>query len=153
MLGYWNRPDATAETLRDGWLRTGDLGFADDEGFVTLSGRSRDLYISGGENVYPAQVEAAYQGHPAIREIAVVGIPDERFGEAGRAYVVLAPGAELDVEALRRFGRERLAGFKVPREFVAVETLPRTVTGKVQKYVLQRAAGAAPAGPKPGGLS
>ena len=154
MLGYWNRPEATAETLRDGWLRTGDLGFADDEGFVTLSGRSRDLYISGGENVYPAQVEAAYHGHPAIREIAVVGIPDERFGEVGRAYVVLAPGAALDAEALRRFGRERLAAFKVPREFVAVETLPRTVTGKVQKYVLQRAGGgAAAAGPKPGELS
>ena len=108
----------------------------------------------GGENVYPAQVEAAYHGHPAIREIAVVGIPDERFGEVGRAYVVLAPGAALDAEALRRFGRERLAAFKVPREFVAVETLPRTVTGKVQKYVLQRAGGgAAAAGPKPGELS
>lgn len=154
MLGYWNRPEATAETLRDGWLRTGDLGFADDEGFVTLSGRSRDLYISGGENVYPAQVEAAYQEHPAIAEIAVIGVPDERYGEVGRAYVVLAQGAVLDADALRRFGRERLAAFKVPREFVAVERLPRTVTGKVQKYVLQRAAsGAAAMGPRPGGAS
>jgi fatty-acyl-CoA synthase len=154
MLGYWNRPEATAETLREGWLRTGDLGFADEEGFVTLSGRSRDLYISGGENVYPAQVEAAFQGHPAIREIAVVGVPDERYGEVGRAYVVLAPGAALDPDALRRYGRERLAAFKVPREFVAVESLPRTVTGKVRKYVLQRAAGgAAAAGPRSGELS
>jgi len=138
MLGYWNRPDATAETLRDGWLRTGDLGFADEEGFVTLAGRSRDLYISGGENVYPAQVEAAYAEHPAIREIAVVGVPDPRWGEVGRAYVVLASGARLDAEALRRFGRERLAAFKVPREFVAVESLPRTVTGKVRKHALSR---------------
>ncbi|HEX2484013.1 MAG TPA: AMP-binding protein [Myxococcota bacterium] len=138
MLGYWDRPEATAETLREGWLLTGDLGSADAEGYVTLSGRSRDLYISGGENVYPAQVEAAYAEHPAIREIAVVGVPDPRFGEVGRAYVVLAPGAALDPEALRRFGRERLAGFKIPTEFVAVPALPRTETGKVQKFALPR---------------
>jgi fatty-acyl-CoA synthase len=142
MLGYWNRPEATAETLREGWLLTGDLASADDEGFVTLTGRARDLYISGGENVYPAQVEAAYLEHPAVREIAVVGVPDERWGEAGRAFVVLAEGAALDPEALRRFGRERLASFKVPRDFVAVEALPKTVTGKVLKHRL--AAGAAP---------
>jgi fatty-acyl-CoA synthase len=141
MLGYWNRPEATAETLRDGWLRTGDLASADAEGFVTLTGRARDLYISGGENVYPAQVEAAYLEHPAVREIAVIGVPDERWGEAGRAFVVLAEGAALDPDALRRFGRERLASFKVPRDFVAVEALPKTVTGKVLKYRL--AAGAA----------
>jgi len=136
MLGYWNRPEATAETLRDGWLRTGDLASADAEGFVTLTGRSRELYISGGENVYPAQVEAAYLAHPAVREIAVVGVPDERWGEAGRAFVVLAEGATLDPEALRRFGRERLATYKIPRDFVAVESLPRTETGKIQKFRL-----------------
>jgi fatty-acyl-CoA synthase len=138
MLGYWNRPEATAETLREGWLLTGDLASFDAEGFVTLTGRARDLYISGGENVYPAQVEAAYLQHPAVREIAVVGVPDERWGEAGRAYVVLAEGAQLDPEALRRFGRERLASYKVPRDFVALEALPRTVTGKVQKHRLAR---------------
>jgi fatty-acyl-CoA synthase len=136
MLGYWNRPEATAETLRDGWLLTGDLGSADAEGFVTLTGRARDLYISGGENVYPAQVEAAYLEHPAVREIAIVGIPDPVWGEVGRAFVVLAPGQALDAEELRRFGRERLAGFKVPREFLAVEALPRTASGKVQKFLL-----------------
>jgi fatty-acyl-CoA synthase len=136
MLGYWNRPEATAETLREGWLRTGDLAFADDEGYVTLAGRARDLFISGGENVYPAQVEQVYLAHPAVREIAVVGVPDERYGEVGRAYVVLARGARLDADELRRFGRERLAAFKVPREFVAVEALPRTATGKVQKHLL-----------------
>jgi fatty-acyl-CoA synthase len=136
MLGYWNRPEATAETLRDGWLRTGDLASADAEGFVTLTGRARDLFISGGENVYPAQVEAAYLEHPAVREIAVVGVPDPRWGEAGCAYLVLAEGASLDADELRRFGRERLASFKVPRDFVAVEALPRTVTGKVQKFLL-----------------
>lgn len=136
MLGYWRQPDATRETLRGEWLRTGDLATADAEGFFTLVGRARELYISGGENVYPAQVEAAYAGHPAIREIAVVGVPDERWGEAGRAYVVLAEGAALDEGALRAWGAERLARFKLPREFVPVASLPRTVTGKIQKHRL-----------------
>jgi fatty-acyl-CoA synthase len=137
MTGYWRRPEATAETLReDGWLRTGDLATVDGEGFVTLVGRARDLFISGGENVYPAQVEQCFAQHPAIREIAVVGVPDERWGEVGCAYVVLAEGAALEPDALRAWGRERLASFKVPRRFVAVEALPRTVTGKVQKHRL-----------------
>jgi len=136
MLGYWDRPEATAETLRDGWLRTGDLATTDEEGFVTLTGRARDMILSGGENVYPRQVEAVFETHPAIREIAVVGIPDERWGEVGRAYVVMAPSRHLDADALRRWGRERLAAFKVPREFVPVPGLPRTATGKVQKFLL-----------------
>jgi fatty-acyl-CoA synthase len=136
MLGYWERPEATAETLRDGWLRTGDLGAFDDEGFVTLTGRARDMFISGGENVYPRQVEAVYERHPDVSEIAVLGVPDERWGEVGRAFVVLRPGARLDAEALRSWGRERLASFKVPHRFVAVDALPRTITGKVQKFRL-----------------
>ena len=137
MTGYWRRPEATAEVLREeGWLRTGDLATIDAEGFVTLVGRARELFISGGENVYPAQVEQCYAAHPAIREIAVVGEPDPRWGEVGCAYVVLAAGASLDADALRAWGRERLASFKVPRRWVAVETLPRTVTGKVQKHRL-----------------
>jgi len=137
MTGYWKRPEATTETLReDGWLRTGDLATIDAEGFVTLVGRLRDLFISGGENVYPAQVEETFQQHPDVREIAVVGVPDERFGEVGCAYVVLARGAVLDEASLRSWGRERLATFKVPRSFVAVASLPRTVTGKVQKHRL-----------------
>jgi fatty-acyl-CoA synthase len=137
MTGYWRRPEATAEVLReDGWLRTGDLATIDAEGFVTLVGRARDLFISGGENVYPAQVEQCYAAHPAIREIAVVGEPDPRWGEVGCAYVVLAAGASLDGDALRAWGRERLASFKVPRRWVAVDALPRTVTGKVQKHRL-----------------
>ncbi|RIL04722.1 MAG: p-hydroxycinnamoyl-CoA synthetase [Proteobacteria bacterium] len=135
MIGYWNRPQASADTLReDGWLRTGDLATQDAEGFVTLVGRARDMFISGGENVYPAQVEQAYHQHPDVREIAVVGVPDERWGEVGRAYVVLAAGAALDADALRAWGRERLATFKVPRSFVAVAELPKTVTGKIQKH-------------------
>ena len=138
MLGYWNNPEATAETIRDGWLRTGDLATVDEEGFITLTGRERDMYISGGENVYPAQVEAAYEAHPDIAEIAVVGVPDPRWGEAGRAYVVLREGAPFDSEALRLWGRERLARFKIPEQFVVQDALPRTVTGKVQKFALER---------------
>jgi fatty-acyl-CoA synthase len=138
MTGYWQRPAATAETLReDGWLRTGDLATCDEEGFVTLVGRARDLFISGGENVYPAQVEQTYQQHPDVAEIAVVGVADARWGEVGRAYVVPIAGVVLDAEALRAWGRERLASFKVPHSFVAVASLPRTVTGKIQKHRIE----------------
>ena len=135
---YWTNPEATAETIRDGWLRTGDLATVDEEGFITLTGRERDMFISGGENVYPAQVEATYEAHPDIAEIAVVGVPDPRWGEAGRAYVVLREGAPFDSEALRLWGRERLARFKIPEQFVVQDALPRTVTGKVQKFALER---------------
>lgn len=138
MLGYWERPEATAETLREaGWLVTGDLGDFDAEGFVTLTGRSRDMFISGGENVYPRQVEAVYEQHPGVLEVAVVGVPDERWGEVGCAYVVPRAGASLDPDSLRAFGRERLASFKIPRSFVAVSELPRTASGKVQKFLLR----------------
>jgi acyl-CoA synthetase (AMP-forming)/AMP-acid ligase II len=137
MTGYWERPEATAETIREGWLRTGDLGHFDAEGFVTLDGRSKELFISGGENVYPRQVEAVYEQHPAVREVAVVGIPDARWGEVGCAYLVLQAGAALDPTELTRFGRERLAAFKVPQRFVAVPELPRTASGKVQKHKLR----------------
>ena len=126
MLGYWKRPGETAEVLRDAWLRSGDLATVDEEGFLFLVGRARHMFISGGENVYPAEVEAVYAEHPAIREIAVVGEADPTWGEVGRAYVVLAPGAALDAEALRAWGAERLAVFKLPKRFVAVTELPRT---------------------------
>jgi fatty-acyl-CoA synthase len=138
MLGYWRNPAATAETLREqGWLRTGDLATRDEEGFLTLSGRARDMYISGGENVYPAEIEAVYEEHPAVRELAVVSVPDPRWGEVGRAHVVLAEGATLDPEALLAWGKERLASFKLPRHWVQEAELPRTETGKVQKHRLQ----------------
>jgi fatty-acyl-CoA synthase len=136
MLGYWRLPELTAETLREGWVCTGDLAKLDEEGFVTLVGRARDMYISGGENVYPAQVEAVYAEHPSVREVAVVGIPDERWGETGCAYLVPEPGQAIEAETLRAWGRQRLAIFKVPSRFVAVEALPRTASGKVQKYKL-----------------
>jgi fatty-acyl-CoA synthase len=140
MLGYWGMPEATAETLRGDWLRTGDLATVDDEGFLTLVGRKRDLFISGGENVYPAEIEATYAEHPDVREIAVVGRPDPKWGEVGHAYVALVPGAVLDPAALHAWGAERLADFKLPRAFIEVDALPRTETGKVQKHRLPGAA-------------
>jgi fatty-acyl-CoA synthase len=136
MIGYWERPEATAEVLRGEWLRTGDLATRDAEGFVTLVGRARHMYISGGENVYPAEIERAYEAHPAIREIAVVGVPDEQWGEVGHAYCVMAPGATFDEAELRAWGRQRLADFKLPRRFFRVESLPRTETGKVKVFEL-----------------
>ncbi len=136
MLGYWERPEATAETIREGWLRTGDLASRDDEGFVTLTGRARDMYISGGENVYPRQVEEVYETHPALREVAVVGVADPRWGEVGCAFVVTHDGAPADGPSLAAWGRERLATFKVPQHFVTVGSLPRTASGKVQKHRL-----------------
>jgi fatty-acyl-CoA synthase len=141
MLGYWRDPEATAEVFRGGWLHTGDLATRDAEGFLTLVGRQRDVYISGGENVHPLHVEAAYHDHPAIAEIAVVGVADPEWGEVGRAYVVLRPGMHADAADLARFGRERLAGYEVPRSFVFVAALPRTETGKVRRHVLAEIAG------------
>jgi len=137
MLGYWRRPTATAEAFRDGWLRTTDLATVDEDGFVTLVGRARDMIISGGENVYPAEIEAVYERHPGVSEIAVVGVADEDWGEVGRAHIVLHAGVELDAEQLTRWGRERLAAFKVPKTFQRESELPKTVTGKVLKYRLR----------------
>jgi fatty-acyl-CoA synthase len=137
MLGYWERPDETAATLRGGWLRTGDLAVRDDEGFITLTGRARDMYISGGENVYPAEVESVLAEHPAIREVAVVGVPDPDWGEVGCVHAVLEEGSELGLEALCDWAAERLASFKLPRDLVLEESLPRTASGKVQKHELR----------------
>ncbi|MCA9512137.1 MAG: AMP-binding protein, partial [Myxococcales bacterium] len=143
MLGYWERPAETAATLREGWVRTGDLARIDDEGFVTLVGRAREMYISGGENVYPAEVEAALLAHPAVDEVAVVGVPDATWGESGCAFVVLAPGAELDLAALLAWCADRLARYKQPRRLVVAAELPRTASGKVRKHELLAQLGAA----------
>ncbi len=135
MTGYWRRPQETAATRLDGWHRTGDLGVMDADGFLTLVGRLKELYISGGENVYPAEVERVLAQHPAVAEAAVVGVPDERWGESGRAYVVPAAD-DFDADELLGWARARLAKYKLPREVVLVDELPRTASGKVQKHVL-----------------
>jgi fatty-acyl-CoA synthase len=133
--GYWRRPEETAASRPGGWHRTGDLAVTDDEGFVWLVGRSKELYISGGENVYPAEVERVLESHPGVAEAAVVGVRDPEWGESGRAFVVPASDA-LDVPALLAWARERLARYKLPREVVLVDELPRTASGKVQKHLL-----------------
>lgn len=137
MLGYWQKPEATTEVFRGGWLHTGDLATRDSEGFVTLVGRERDMYISGGENVYPAQVEAVYAAHPGVAEVAVAGVSDPEWGETGHCWIVPRDGATPSRDELLAFGRERLASYKLPRHFHFVPEFPRTETGKVRKHLLR----------------
>ncbi len=138
MLGYWKRDEATEKAFHGDWLCTQDLAVRDQEGFITLVGRSGDMYISGGENVYPEEIEQVYRGHPGLEEIAVIGMPDEDLGEVGLAFVILRQGAFLDEEALKAYARGKLSRYKVPRSFVQVESLPLTVTGKIKKYRLRQ---------------
>ena len=138
MIGYYGRDDATRATLRDGWLHTGDLGTVDESGFVYVSGRSKDMIITGGLNVYPAEVERVLSQHPAIAEAAVVGEPSDEFGETGLAFVVLAEGHEVEASDLIAYLRLELAAYKVPRHYkLSREPLPRTTSGKVQKFRLR----------------
>jgi acyl-CoA synthetase (AMP-forming)/AMP-acid ligase II len=136
--GYWNRPDETARTIRDGWLHTGDLARRDAEGYYFIVGRLKDVIISGGENVYPAEVEGVLAGHPAVAEVALIGVPDARWGEAPRAIVVPRAGTSIDPAELVAFAEGRLARYKIPRSFVLVDALPRTAAGKVDKERLKK---------------
>jgi fatty-acyl-CoA synthase len=136
--GYWNAPDATAEAFTpDGWLHTGDLGFLDDEGFVTLVDRKKDMVITGGENVYSAEVEDALFAHAAVAEAAVIGVPDQRWGEAVCAIVVLRPEAKASADELIAHCRARLAKYKTPKYVVFIDSLPRNAAGKVLKRQLR----------------
>jgi fatty-acyl-CoA synthase len=137
MIGYWQLPDATKSTLRDGWLYTGDAAIMDDDGFVFIQDRIKDMIISGGENVYPAQVESAIYGHPAIAEVAVIGVPDEQWGEAVKACVVAKPGADVDPADVIAYTRERLAGFKVPKSVDVIPEMPRNPSGKILRRQLR----------------
>jgi acyl-CoA synthetase (AMP-forming)/AMP-acid ligase II len=138
LVGYWNDAEQTAKALTsDGWLRTGDLGRIDQEGRIFLVDRAKDLVISGGENVYPVEVENVLAAHPHLAEVAVIGVPHERWGETVKAIVVPRPGAEVDQEEVIGFARQRLAGFKCPTSVDIATTLPRTATGKVLKHVLR----------------
>ncbi|TJZ54638.1 long-chain fatty acid--CoA ligase [Streptomyces piniterrae] len=137
MKGYYKKPEATAEAIRDGWFRTGDLGYRDDDGYFFVVDRLKDLVIRGGYNVYPREVEEVLYGHPAVAEAAVVGRPDDRLGEEVAAYVALKPGADADVEALAAYCRERLAAYKYPREIHLLPELPKGSTGKILKRRLR----------------
>ena len=137
---YWNRPEATAETLVDGWLRSGDLGHLDDEGFVYVSDRAKDMVLRGGENIYCIEVEAAIYEHPDVYEAAVYGVPHERLGEELACHIMVKPGHSLDAGALQQFLGERLAKFKVPTIVTIVdESLPRNASGKIMKRELRDA--------------
>jgi fatty-acyl-CoA synthase len=135
IAGYWRNPAATAEAIRDGWLHTGDVAVRDADGCYSILGRSKDMFISGGENVYPAEIESVLLAHPHVIDAAVVGIPHETWGEVGRAFLVVEDG--YDEDDLRAFLGERLARYKLPRSFVLLDALPLTAIGKIDKKRLE----------------
>jgi len=134
---YWNMPEETAEALRGGWFHTGDMGRFDDEGYLWIVDRKKDMIISGGENIYPAEVEDAIHSHPKVADVGVVGMHDRKWGESPLALVVAAPGEIVTEEEIIAFTRERLAGFKTPKKVIFVDELPRTPTGKILKKELR----------------
>ncbi|MDP9284331.1 MAG: AMP-binding protein, partial [Actinomycetota bacterium] len=140
--GYWRNDDATAAAFRDGWLLTGDVAERDVEGDYRILGRLKDMIVSGGENVYPAEVESVLHEHPAVTDAAVVGVQDDRWGEVGAAFVVL--GSPVSAEELAEHCRARLARFKVPKSFHVVDELPRNSMGKIQKTELFRSGSVEP---------
>jgi fatty-acyl-CoA synthase len=138
MQGYWDEPERTAESIDvDGWMRSGDLAVMAEDGYVNIVGRSKDMVIRGGENVYPREVEEFLYTHPDVEDVQVIGVPDERYGEELMAWVKLRPGATVDGEGLRAFCQGKIAHFKVPRYVKVVDEFPMTVTGKVQKFKMR----------------
>ncbi len=136
-IGYWNQPELTAKAFVDGWFLTGDTATQDADGFFYIVDRKKDMYISGGENVYPAEVEAVLSELPEVGEAAIVGVPDDRWGEVGRAYVIPAPGKSITADQVIAHCTARLAKFKVPQSAVITDIIPRTASGKVQKHLLK----------------
>jgi long-chain acyl-CoA synthetase len=137
MLGYWGRPELTAQTLRDGWMWTGDLATWDSDGYLFIVDRAKDMIISGGENIYSAQVENAIHRHPAVLEAAVIGVPDDEWGEAVKAIVALKPGMRATAEEIIAVAREHLASYQKPRSVDFVDALPKAPTGKILKRALR----------------
>lgn len=141
MLGYWNNPEATDKSIDEaGWMHTGDLATMDDEGYVAIVGRIKDMIIRGGENIYPREIEDFLYTHPAISDVQVIGVPDEKYGEEVMAWVKLADGQELDEEGLKAFCKGQIAHYKVPRYVKFVDEFPMTVTGKIQKFKMREEA-------------
>ena len=138
MLHYWKLPEATASTIdADGWIATGDVGYLDQDGYVYMFDRAKDMIITGGENVYPAEVENAIYGHPDVLEVAVISIPDEKWGEAVKAVCVAKPGCSIDPDSVMAWARTRVAGFKVPKSVDVIEALPRNPSGKILRRELR----------------
>jgi acyl-CoA synthetase (AMP-forming)/AMP-acid ligase II len=137
MKGYWRNPEATAETLRNGWLHTGDMGLMDEKGYLFIMDRSKDMIISGGENIYPREVEEVLIRHPSVREVAVIGVPDPRWGEAVKAVAALVQGASMSEQELIDFCKDHIAGYKKPKTVDFVEALPKNNYGKILKRELR----------------
>jgi len=137
MLGYWNRPEETAAALRGGWMHTGDAGYLDEDGYLFVVDRIKDMIVSGGENIYSAEVEKVLSGHPAVAQCAIVGIPDDRYGERVHAVVILAEGARAEPADLREYVAERIARYKAPRSVSFVEEFPVSGAGKILKRDLR----------------
>lgn len=137
MMSYYNLPQATAENLTDGWVHTGDAGYMDDEDYLYLKDRMKDMVVSGGENIYPVEVENALAKHEAIADVAVIGVPDEKFGESLLAFVVLQPGGSITTDEVVEFCRDKIAGYKIPRKLEIVDELPRNPSGKILKKILR----------------
>jgi fatty-acyl-CoA synthase len=140
MLGYWEDPENTAAAIDAArYMHTGDVAVMDDDGYVNISGRIKDMVIRGGENVYPREVEEFLYTHPAIKDVSIVGVPDEKFGEELCAWIVVADGASLTEDEVRAYCRDRIAHYKIPRYVKFVDGFPMTVTGKIQKYKMREA--------------
>jgi long-chain acyl-CoA synthetase len=137
MAGYWRRPEDTAAAVRDGWFHSGDAGSIDEDGFVYIRDRIKDMILSGGENIYPAELEGVLAGHPAVADVAVIGVPDDQWGEAVKAIVVRKPGADLRETELIEWSRARLAGYKRPRSVDFIDSIPRNPSGKILKRELR----------------
>jgi fatty-acyl-CoA synthase len=138
MLGYWDQPEQTAEAIdAAGWMHTGDLATMGDDGYLNIVGRIKDMIIRGGENIYPREIEEFLYTHPAVADVQVIGVPDERYGEIVCAWVVLKPGAEATEEDVVEFCRGKIARFKVPELVRFVDAFPMTVTGKIQKFKMR----------------
>jgi acyl-CoA synthetase (AMP-forming)/AMP-acid ligase II len=138
MKGYWNLPEETASTMLDGFVHTGDAGFLDEDGYLYVQDRIKDMIVSGGENIYPAEVESALFGHPAVADVAVIGVPDDRWGEAAKALIVLRPDAIASADEIIAFARQRIASYKLPKTVDFVAELPRNASGKILKRELRK---------------
>jgi long-chain acyl-CoA synthetase len=137
MAGYWNKPEETAETLRDGWLHSGDLAVMDDEGYVRIVGRKKDMILASGYNIFPDEIDHVLMDHPAIAEACTIGVPDEKRGETVRSFVVLEPGASVTEAELEAHCRENLAAYKIPKRFVFREHLPKSAMMKLLRRTLR----------------
>ena len=134
MKGYWGSRFKTRESIKDGWMHTGDLATMDEEGYIKVVGRSKDMVIRGGENIYPVEIENYLYRHPKISDVQIVGVPDQKYGEVLAAWIIAKQNVELTEEEVKQFCKENIAHYKIPKYFRFVQEYPMTITGKIQKY-------------------